>query len=620
MSQIDPLSPATSSRSLTMRLNTPHALALARVLVPLCFGLYSLWLGADSNWDLYNYHMYNPFAWLHGKLRLDIAPAGMQSYFNPLLDTLLYLGYTHLPSRVMGFLMGTLHGLSFVLVLGIVQSVLPDLPDRDRYRVPLLLALAGCVTANFLSGLGSSMGDDTTALFGLASVLILVSGWARLGLWRWSSIGIAIAAGIAVGLSVGLKLTNAVFAVALCAALLSYPGSAVVRLRLAFLFGVGVLLGFAATGAYWPWQMWKTFGNPLYPQFGNLFPTPLVQPNAMGDPRWLPHGWLETVLWPFIFTLHSQRVGETPIRQIIWPVVYVLFWLWVALSAIRTITGRKVAALAPRARFIVVFVALGYLVWMKGFSIYRYIVVIEMLTPLVAWILLHQLLPASTARRLAIWILVIASGVVVTGGARTWGHEGWADPLWHAQTPTIADPQRTTVVLASTQGKGLAWLATLFPDQVAFMQLDSSFPGTPAFRESMREVARQRGGPINAIIDGDYNWRIDSVTTFNGIVDGLRLTHSEGGCNALRWTLGRLRLHASVMPATGGDKRCELGLRADDVRDPVAANRADAQAAVPVFERNGFTLDPSTCVPYRAGIGTGVVVYQWCSVSLRTGQ
>ena len=590
---------------------------MACVLVPLCFGLYSLWLGADSNWDLYNYHMYNPFAWLHGKLLVDLAPAGVQSYFNPLLDSLLYLAYTHLPSRVVGFSLGVLHGLSFILVLGIARRVLHDLPERERYRVPLLLALAGCLTANFLSGLGSSMGDDTTALFGLAGLLILMSGWERLDQRGWPSIAIAIAAGVALGLGVGLKLTNAVYAVAMCAALLLYPARAVTRVRIAFLFGVGVLLGFAATGGYWPWQMWKTFGNPLYPQFGHLFPNPLVQPDAMGDPRWRPRGWLEALFWPFIFTFHSQRVGETPIRQIIWPVVYVLFWLWVAVSVMRKVTGRKGAALAPRARFVVLFVALGYALWMEGFSIYRYIVVIEMLVPLVVWVLLHRLLPAPAARRLAGWILVIASAVVVTGGARTWGHEGWSDPLWHAETPTIAEPHRTTVVLATTRGKGLAWLATLFPDQLAFMQLESSFPGTPAFSERMHEVARKRGGPIHAIVDGEYNWRIDNVATMNQIADSLRLTRSESGCNALRWTIGRLRLHASVMPATGGNRQCKLALRADDVQDPVARNRADVEAAVPVFERNGFTLDPATCVPYRAGIGTGVVVYQWCDVSLR---
>lgn len=618
ISKIDSSPFETLARRRMIDLNTPRTLAIARLLVPICFGLYSLWLGADANPDLYNYHIYNPYAWLHDKLLIDLAPAGIQSYFNPLLDLLLYFANTHLPSRLVGFVMGALHGLSFVFILGIAQRVLPDLPEGDRHRVSLLLALAGCLTANFLSGLGNSMGDDTTALFSLGGLLMLVSGWQQFGVWAARTVATTVAGGVVVGLGVGLKLTNAVYAVAMCAALVCYPGYAVVRLRLAILFGLGVLLGFAATGGYWLFEMWRTFGNPLYPQFGAHFPNPLARSDAMGDARWRPHGWFETAFWPFIFSLNSHRLGEISIRQIIWPVVYVLFWLWVAVGAIRMISRRTIAAkLDARARFVVLFVALAYLIWMEGFSIYRYIVAIEVLVPLVVWVLLHQLLPNRPARHLAGWLIMIASAVVVIGGARTWGHEGWSDPLWHAEVPSIAEPQRTTVVIAATRSRAWAWLAPLFPDKVAFMQIESSFPGTPAFGERMRELARQRGGPIYAMTDGEHNWRVDNIAAMNRIVGGLGLTRGEGGCNALRWTITRLRLHASVVSLATDGNACELGLRVDDVRDIAAENRADLASAVPIFERNGFTLDLSTCVPYQAGIGKGVLVYQWCRVSLR---
>jgi hypothetical protein len=617
MSQYDQSATARLPRSRRIDLNTPQALAIARVLVPCLFGLFSLLLGADANWDLYNYHLYNPFAWLHGKLQTDLAPAGMQSYFNPMLDVAYYVANLYLPSRVVGFAMGALHGLSFVFILSIARGVLPDLPESDRYRVPLLLALAGCLTANFLSCLGNSMGDNSTALFVLAGLSILVSNWGALRARRGHTFVVSVCSGIVVGLGVGLKLTNAVFAVAMCAALLFHPGGPLLRLRLAFLFGIGVLVGFAATGGYWMFHMWKTFGNPLYPQFGALFHDPLVRADSVADTRWRPHGWVETALWPFIFALHSHRVGEAPIRQIIWPIVYVLFWLWVVSGAAGLVTGRGGNELRTRARFVVVFVALGYLVWMQLFSIYRYIVAIEMLTPLVVWILLQQLLSYGVAKRVAAWLIAIATAVVVAGGAGTWGHEGWADPLWHAELPTIEQPAQTTVVLATTRARAWGWIATLFPDNVAFTQIDSSFPATPAFSERMQELARTRGGPIYALIDGEHNWRVDTLASLNATADHLGLTGSERGCAAMRWTVTRLRLHAAVVPPTGADKRCALGLRADDVRDTDAENRADREAAIPMFATHGFTLDPQSCVPYRAGIGKGVMVYQWCRLSLR---
>ncbi|RAR58296.1 hypothetical protein C7401_11328 [Paraburkholderia unamae] len=621
MPRFDPPATASLPRSRAFDLNTPQALALARVLVPCLFGLYSLWLGADANWDLYNYHLYNPFAWLNGKLQTDLAPAGMQSYFNPLLDVTYYLANLYLPSRVVGFAMGALHGLSFVFLLSIARAALPDLPQNQRYRVPLLLALAGCLTANFLSVLGNSMGDDTTALFVLAALSMLVANWGSLHQRSVYAVALVACSGLLAGFGVGLKLTNAVFAVAMCAALLFYPGGVFLRIRLAFLFGVGVLVGFAVTGGYWMSHMWETFGNPLYPQFGALFSDPLVRADAIADTRWRPHDWIETALWPFVFAHDSKRVGEASIRQIIWPIVYVLFWLWLIVSVVRWVAPRREGnPLRTRARFVVVFVAIGYLVWMQLFSIYRYIVAIEVLTPLVVWILLHQLLSARAASRVAGGLIALATVVVVAGGAGTWGHEGWADPLWHAERPAIAQPAQTTVVIATTRARAWGWIAALFPTDVAFTQIDSSFPATPAFDARMRELARTRGGPIYALIDGEHNWRVDTLAGLNATAGNLGLTRSERGCAAMRWAVTRLRLHASVVPGTQPGEQCALGLRADDVRDTDAENRADREAAAAMFERHGFTLDAPGCAPYRAGIGKGVLVYQWCRLSLRGAQ
>jgi len=51
---------------------------IGSLLVPLAFGLYAVKLGQDTNWDLLNYHLYNPFAYLNDRLSLDLALAGLQ--------------------------------------------------------------------------------------------------------------------------------------------------------------------------------------------------------------------------------------------------------------------------------------------------------------------------------------------------------------------------------------------------------------------------------------------------------------------------------------------------------------------------------------------------------------
>jgi hypothetical protein len=42
------------------------------------------------NWDLQNYHFYNGWAFVHGRLGWDLAPAQIQTLHNPLLDLPFY--------------------------------------------------------------------------------------------------------------------------------------------------------------------------------------------------------------------------------------------------------------------------------------------------------------------------------------------------------------------------------------------------------------------------------------------------------------------------------------------------------------------------------------------------
>lgn len=607
------LDAANSRRSL--ELNTSKALARARVLIPLLFGLYSVWLGADSNWDLGNYHLYNPFAWLHGRLLTDLAPAGMQSYFNPLGDVPFYWMTLHLPSRLAGFLMGALHGTAFILLLAIAQRALPDLSEENRYRVPLLLALAGCLSPSFLSGLGNSMGDDTTALLSLAGLLVLLDSWRSLKHNDLKAALTTIASGMLVGLGVGLKLTTACYAVAMCVALLSYPDNVIVRVRLGFLFGVGVLLGWAVTGGYWMLHMWQTFGNPLYPQFAKYFPNPLTLPLGSGDTRWLPHGFIENVLWPFIMAANPKRVGEVPVREIVWPLVYVLLAVSAAVAFARQLRHRGHPGLSARSRFVILYVVAGYLVWMRMFSIYRYIVPIEMLAPVVVFALARMIWGHQKGQRAARWLIGGATIIAIAGGVKTWGHEGWTDPLYRVDVPPIAAPRQTTAIIYSGS-TGWGWVVPFFPHDVAFAGFQSSFPATPEYNRRLRAVIASRGGAAFALIDGYYNSRFATMARVNKIAGRFGLTDSNRGCAALRWAVTRLRLHAAVQPVADGAKTCELTVRADDIGGtPAAHSRRIIDAATPAFASIGLTLEPDSCRSYEANIGTGRMMYQWCRLT-----
>src|SRR2546425_5096832 len=48
-------------------------------------------LRQDVNWDLRNYHFYNAWAFVHGRLGWDLAPAQGGTFHNPLPDPPFYL-------------------------------------------------------------------------------------------------------------------------------------------------------------------------------------------------------------------------------------------------------------------------------------------------------------------------------------------------------------------------------------------------------------------------------------------------------------------------------------------------------------------------------------------------
>lgn len=581
--------------------------ALISTIVPILFGLFAVLRGADANWDLYNYHLYGPFALINGKHAIDLAPAGFQGYFNPFLDVVPYLLNTSLPPILSGFLQGAFHGLVFIFVLQISRAAL-RLPGSAETRIPLFVALAGCLTANFLSELGTTMGDNTTAVFVLAGISLLTWQWERLRNLEGGGIATLLAAGLLVGLATGLKLTNATSAIAICLSLLLvYPAWPAKKLGIAFLFGIGVTGGFLVTGGPWMLRMWMEHGNPLFPQFGSIFPNPLAEPMSVADQRWLPKSITEYLLWPFIISLDARRAGELGLRQAIWAIVYALMIIW----AFRALASRREET-EPRTLnrlqlFVICYVAFAFVVWTLLFSIYRYAVPFELLAPLVVVLLAQRIWRIETARRVSTWALSLAVLLVATSLHRTWGHEGWAAPLYHTSLEDFDRPAQTTVLLNS---QPLGWLATLHSPEVAFIGLNTSFPDGPTFQTRIDEIVRSRDGPIYVFTSGASDERAEKIAGYDRLASSWGVSETSWGCNLLRAVSGKLRFR---LEEAENKSTCRLSAREEDKLDVSAMNAALARQTAADIESYGFKLDESSCRPFWAGIGAGSKAYQICT-------
>lgn len=589
-------------------LNQPRAAVRLYWIMPFLFGLLSLVLGQDDNWDLRNYHLYGPHAFLHDKVGLDLGPARFQGYFNPALDLSYYLMTQYLPGPLVGFVLGCLHGLNFVLLSAIARQLLPAAPTRTT----LLLALACTCAPAFLGEVGNSMGDNTTSLLVLGALYLVLRQWEALQHWGARAALAAAAAGLLMGLGLGLKLTNVTYAVALCLAFFAVPLGFWGRVRLAFVFGVGVLAGLFTTAGFWLLKMWQVFGNPLFPQFNNLFHSPLAAERGVIDTYFLPKNLGETLLWPFIFTHDMLRVVEVPLRQLIWPMAYVAVLALGAAWLLRRLGLLAPAAPLPgRSRYFLLFFCLAYLAWMQLFSIYRYLVPIELLAPLVVWLCLHAVLPAPAAARSGAWLLLVAA--VAVWPFTSFGRAGWTERSFSAEVPALAQPGQTVVFIAQPHPP-LAWLAMFYPEQVAFVGLGTGFPESPRYRERMKALMTERAGPHYLMLAGARNPKASGLRRKRDAAELLGLTGSPEGCARLAGLLRRVRFQVDVHPAPDG--RCTLELQPRYQLDLAAMDRAVEAEAAQQARQYGVLLEPGSCRSYAAAVGTEAYPYRLCRVQI----
>lgn len=279
-------------------------------IICICIGGFvSIGLEQDASFDLWNYHLYIPYAFLHNRLYTDLIVAGVaHTFFNPLADIPYFLAFCYFNDwpRLTGFLLGTYYGLVIyavskwttlhiikgetlkgrMLQLGVIAFAVTGLATLFQANHPSNEELMG-----FLAVIASYIlfcGTDDNLHFNLKNVLI---------------------ATFLVSFATGLKYTAAPAAcgIGLCCLVLLVKNKASLK---NYLYIAGTALGgFLLTDGYFLYQKWKLFGNPLFPFFNHIFKSPFLQsvslPNGTGDPS----SWQEFLFLPFL-RLNLQDLGE----------------------------------------------------------------------------------------------------------------------------------------------------------------------------------------------------------------------------------------------------------------------------------------------------------------------
>jgi hypothetical protein len=446
------------------------------MLAPLAFGVLAQFLGQDANWDLRNYHWYNAYAFVNGRDTFDLLPSQTPFFYNPLLDVPFYLLASHVPARLAAFVLGAVQGLNFVLLFFLAHAALIVPNPRQKVAVCAGLAALGMLGGGGIAQIGTTFYDNMTSLGIFVSAVLVVRNWDRLFTPQASlkAALLAVLCGFPAGLMMGLKLPSVIFCVGLCAALLLVAGPFKRRVLIGFAFGIGVLLGVAVSLGYWSWFLQTHYGSPLFPYFNELFKSPLAPLTSARDTQFTPRTWSDALTFPFIFAESPFRTGEILWRDWRIPILYVLLPLAIALRLFfgRSANGCDQMAAPYAARYLLWVGVISYAVWLPLFAIYRYIIPLEMLAPLLILFAVGYLpVRLKTRALLAAFVLAVVAFSVQPGNWTRTKH--WFSHTVGIDRPALPDTHDLMILMAGFEP--YSHVVSEFPKQIPFVRIQSNF-------------------------------------------------------------------------------------------------------------------------------------------------
>jgi hypothetical protein len=454
---------------------TPWRFRLLLLLVCTGAGVLSVILGPDNYWDLRYYHLYAPWAYLHGRYLYDVGPAQEQGFLNPTADFLLY-GLISSPlndsPRIVAFIMGAVHGINAALLVAIVRHVIRPPGVAERWTLRAAAWLMGVTGAGFVGLLGTSSNDLTCDVFVLGALLSLLKVDARAG-GRASWRGFAVA-GLCAGLGLGLKYTVAFVA----------PGLGVVALLAALrkrtliglgAFGLAAMLGFLIFAGHHLLALWIDFRNPFFPYLNQIFRSPYFEPTAIWDARFIPDSFWKLMTFPFYWAkLNAYVVAEPTFRDWRAAIAYVAIaigTLVLAAGWLRQGRGpREVWKQTPGLGLVFIFMVVSYFSWALQFGYYRYAIPLEMLTGVVAMGSLVWLFEDRRARMVgAVAVLAMA---VTTTVYLDWGRRPYTGKYVEVSVPPLpAD----SIVLIATWDPAAYFIPFVAEPSVRYLGIENNY-------------------------------------------------------------------------------------------------------------------------------------------------
>lgn len=469
------------------------------------FGLLSIYLGKDNNYDLRNYHYYQVFAFFHDRLNFDYLPCQHGTFHNPVINFPAYFLIRNTPPIVAGFILGGIHSLNFwllfILSLIIFPQIFPAASTMVKLLFSLLNAAAGVCGAAFFPEIGTTLNDNFISLFVLAALLLIIkkiindrpaSNLRRKGYFTLS--------GLCLGMGIGLKLTVVIYGFGFFFAMFSLAPSWKDKIQAAGFWSAGAVAGILLTSGIWMFKLWETYGNPVFPYYNQIFHSPYYAPASFVDERFLPRDGLQTIFYPYYFCASNSYVTEHPFRDIRLAVIYTL--LLVLLLGYKFYFKNRSQERLGQAdtkfkvlKFLLIFYVISYVTWQCKFSIYRYLIVLDLLAPLLIFLLLEYIFKHYKTVLLATFTTYVC--ILMTVQVPDWGRLRWGSNFFDVEVPQLALLENALVIV--TQPKAWSYLFPYFPASARFVRLNTALtrPGDDnQLQAEMRTLIATHDGPL----------------------------------------------------------------------------------------------------------------------------
>jgi hypothetical protein len=448
------------------------------------------WLsGQDYNWDLLNYHFASPALLLSGRYDVNVAPSGLQSWFNPIGYVPAFLAITSLPPWLASAALAAASGLNAPLIYLIADAVAGDLPREARVRANYACVAIGMSGAIMFGEAGTTFLDSTLSIAVLGAIYAVIVAMRSPDPARAQRC-VAVA-GILMGAACGLKLTNVPLAIGLAGAVATCVFARRLSPAAVVALTIGGAAGFALTGGWWAWRMWTMFGNPVFPIFNQMFRSPFAPASPVIDTTFLPRDWSGIVSYPWHWLIGDRTPGtEVPLVDRRYP-IGLSAALLVAIGCIVRCDdrdGRSSAAL-----LVATFALATYLVWLFAFAILRYLVTIELLSGVMVLAAL-RILPPVRDRWTPRVMIVAAVLLSMTTHHAGWGRAPFTADWFGARGMTAL--HRTGTVYVLPGDTPLGFLIHALPDDARFVRVGGTFPLTRGDLLGARAQSMIRAAPF----------------------------------------------------------------------------------------------------------------------------